>query len=406
MEPWLLPSLCATVLLLTLAGCSYGPDRIETKPKAPDPRTPQQIGDDVTKAAGDLETAIRSIRDAKTAEAGTQKVKDAYDHMKSLVTDWMIPSLKNAIPAERQQFMERYQGNADRAQRTLAEALADLGKVRGLPGKFSESTKSVVKDEQDLMKEIQQAAASTEDPPNMPEIPPEPPPDTSCWAVWMLCLIVLGACVGFLFRDGLWGNAVRLVNVVFAGLLAMNFYDWLAKYMTNYSADIHSYVSLFDFLALWIGFIFFMVVFRSLTEVVSRVRVRFLKIVDQVGGTVLSLCIGWVMVGFVLTTLHAAPLAQYPLFGCFQPQSNMFFGMLAPDRQWLGFTKYESSGPFCRVADQDYSFPPDSVDHRNFIEEHLKRRMHVEHYSLATQGAILVNKDHMKGNTPPPPPAK
>ena len=99
----------------------------------------------------------------------------------------------------------------------------------------------------------------------------------------------------------------------------------------------------------------------------------------------LSLCIGWVMVGFTLASLHAGPLGQYPLLGSFQPQNNMFFGMLAPDREWLGFTKYQSSGPFCRSVGEDQveqcSFPSD------FIEKHLERRMHVEKY-------ILGNNDH------------
>ena len=58
---------------------------------------------------------------------------------------------------------------------------------------------------------------------------PSNPPDSSGWVVWLLCLLILGVCVGFLFRDGLWSNAIRLVNVVFAGLLAMNFYEWLAN---------------------------------------------------------------------------------------------------------------------------------------------------------------------------------
>ena len=89
-----------------------------------------------------------------------------------------------------------------------------------------------------------------------------------------------------------------------------------------------------------------------LTDAVSKVRVRFLKIVDLWGGVVLSLCIGWVMVGFTLTSLHAAPLGQYPLLGSFQPQNSMFFGMFAPDREWLGFTKYQSWGPYCRSVGQ------------------------------------------------------
>ena len=175
--------------------------------------------------------------------------------------------------------------------------------------------------------------------------------------VWLLCLIILGACVGFLFRDGLWSNAICLVNVILAGLLAMNFYEPLAACLTNYNADLHSYVVFFDFLSMWTCFILCAVVFRACTDAVSKVRLRFLKVVDLWGGVVLSLGIGWVMMGFTLTSLHAGPLGQYPFLGSFQPQNNMFFGMLAPDREWLGFTKYQSSGAFCRSVDQQDNAP-------------------------------------------------
>ncbi len=232
-------------------------------------------------------------------------------------------------------------------------------------------------------------------PPPPPEILPSNPPESAqVWIVWLFCLLILAVCVGFLSRDGLWSNAIQLVNVVFAGLLAMNFYEWLAKFLTNYGEEIHTYVPFFDFLALWICFIFFAVMFRALTDMVSRVRVRFLKIVDLYGGIALSLCIGWVMVGFTLVSLHASPLGQYPLLGSFQPQKNMFFGMLAPDREWLGFTKYQSSGPYCRSVRPEQSkqceFPPD------FIETQLVRRMHIENYIQGNnEHAIRVNKDFM-----------
>ena len=138
-----------------------------------------------------------------------------------------------------------------------------------------------------------------------------------------------------------------------------------------------------------------MVIFRALTDVVSKVRVRFLKVVDLAGSVVLSLCIGWVMVGFTLVSLHAAPLAQYPLLGSFQPQNNMFFGLLAPDREWLGFTRYQSWGPYCRSVNREHFdqclFPSD------FIEKQLERRQHVENYMNGNnEHAILVNKQFIK----------
>ena len=227
-------------------------------------------------------------------------------------------------------------------------------------------------------------------------IPGGNPPDSAqTWAIWLLCVLILAVCVGLLYRDGLWSNAIRLVNVVFAGLLAMNFYEWLAKWMTNYNDDIHSFVPFFDFLALWTCFVLFMAVFRAATDAVSKVRVRFLQIIDLWGGVVLSLGIGWIMLGFTLVSLHAAPLGQYPLLGSFQPQSRMFFGILAPDREWLGFTKYQSWGSYCRSVDKAHFdqcvFPSD------FIEQQLERRKHIENYIQGNpEHAIRVNKQFVK----------
>ena len=96
-----------------------------------------------------------------------------------------------------------------------------MAKVRGLPADFMKS----VGDSE--LTEIKAAGRRQDQPAAAPppRVPARQPPDSSGWVVWLLCVIILAVCVGFLFRDGLWSNAIRLVNVVFAGLLAMNFYE-------------------------------------------------------------------------------------------------------------------------------------------------------------------------------------
>ncbi len=361
-------------------------------------RTRQQIAEGRFSADDEFLTMLRNVSDANSAKDALPKVHDYFDRVKKLgVED--VAAEKRATQQQNEQFESQVKDRKAEHVQALSAGMAEFAKKTNIPKDVASQILTAVKEgQQDVKRTIAEAEAQPAVPP--PEILPDNRPDSSTWAAGILCLLVLGVCVGFLFRDGVWSNAIRLVNVVFAGLLAMNFYEWLATFLTNYSESLHPYVSLFDFLALWICFVFFMVVFRALTDAVSRVRVRFLKIVDQAGGIVLSLCIGWVMVGFTLASLHTAPLAQYPLFGSFQPQSSMFFGMLAPDREWLGFTKYQSSGPYCRsVSEEDLkkcTFPPD------FIEKHLERRMHVEKYIFGNNDhAILVNKQFFK-QTPQP----
>jgi uncharacterized membrane protein required for colicin V production len=162
--------------------------------------------------------------------------------------------------------------------------------------------------------------------------------------------IVMLACVGWSYPDGLWSNAIRLVNTITAALLAMNFFEPVARWAEkNVSA---SYTYLWDFLALWGLFFVITLVLRGLTDTVSRVKVKFLKLADRIGSGVLSVWIGWVMVCFTMASLHTVPLSENFLFGGFKPKERMIAG-LAPDRLWLGFVQQVSRGGFCRTASDD-----------------------------------------------------
>ncbi len=365
---------CVALVLAVVAGCSSYEPNIRTGMRVPTPRTLQQIVDDEIRINSDFENVIRNISKAADAKAAIPKIAEFVDRMKPLVTEMETVS-KTKNQQELDQFRETFSDRKRDSDKSLQAALAQLAKVPNIPPDFRNA---VVKGLSEIKAAQDAAKAAPAVPP--PEILPDKPPEGSAWIIWLLCVIILAACVAFLFRDGLWANAVLLVNVLFAGLLAMNFYEPVANWLTNFNSDVHTFVVMLDFLSLWTCFIVFVIVFRAATEAVSRVRVRFPKIVDLWGGVVLSACVGWVMMGFVLASLHAAPLAQYPLFGAFQPQNAMFFG-LAPDREWLGFTRYQSQGGYCRAVDQDCSFPP------GFIEKQLERRMFVEDY-------INANADH------------
>ena len=49
----------------------------------------------------------------------------------------------------------------------------------------------------------------------------------------ILLLVILIACAASLYTEGMWGNAIRLINVVTAGLIATNYFepvaDWLEE---------------------------------------------------------------------------------------------------------------------------------------------------------------------------------
>jgi uncharacterized membrane protein required for colicin V production len=195
----------------------------------------------------------------------------------------------------------------------------------------------------------------------------------------ILMLVIIFACMATLYSEGMWSNAVSLINVVTAALLATNFFEPLAGWLDGWK---HSYTYVWDFLSLWTLFAVFYLIFRVLTDQISRVKVRFLSIADQIGGPVFALLIGWAMVCFTMTTLHTAPLAEHFLFGGFDYQQRMVLG-LAPDRQWLNFVQNSSQGAFCWSEVKAF-------DAQNkFMEKYAARRAALEANNTKT-GSITV----------------
>ena len=58
----------------------------------------------------------------------------------------------------------------------------------------------------------------------------------------LLMIIILFASVAMLYNDGMWSNAIRLINVVTAALLAMNFYEPLAELVGVAGAVVHVFL--------------------------------------------------------------------------------------------------------------------------------------------------------------------
>jgi hypothetical protein len=151
--------------------------------------------------------------------------------------------------------------------------------------------------------------------------------------IGLLFVVMLVVSVGLLFRDGLWSNLISLFNVVMAALLATNFFEPVAGWLTVLYAPA---IYFWDFVAVWLCFLVFFLLMRIPTELISRVQVRFPSMVNAAGSALVAFCIGWVMVCFTAMTLHMAPLARDGFRGGLAPEEPMFFGM-HPDRMWLAY---------------------------------------------------------------------
>jgi hypothetical protein len=204
----------------------------------------------------------------------------------------------------------------------------------------------------------------------------------------ILLVVILFACVAMLYNEGIWSNALRLINVIMAALLATNFFEPVARWLDDM---VPSCTYVWDFLSLWVLFAVFVTVFRLLTDQISQVKVRFLGIVDQIGGAFLAVWIAWVMVCFTTMTLHTAPLSRNFLFGGFNAEERMFMGF-APDRQWLGFMQKMSMGTFSSSAragepDEKYVFDPRSV----FVINYSTRRQKLQENVIKSDSIRVSN---------------
>jgi hypothetical protein len=199
-----------------------------------------------------------------------------------------------------------------------------------------------------------------------------------------LLLLLIAACIGMAYNEGIWTNAIRLINLITAALLATNFFEPLAGWLQGMMP---SATYLCDFAALWVLFIASMILLSEVTNRVSLVKVKFMKLADQIGGGIFAFWIGYVLVCFTLMTLHTAPQGRTFLFGGFDPEQRMFF-RLAPDRDWLGFMQKMSLGAFSSPADEakqeQYVFDPQG----EFLLKYASRRKAFED-QIASKGSML-----------------
>jgi len=190
----------------------------------------------------------------------------------------------------------------------------------------------------------------------------------------VLLFVIFLAVVASLYPEGMWGNALQLVNVSIAALLATNYFEPLANWLEGLNASAATYKYVWDFLSIWALFAVFLVVLRATTDTVSRVKVRFLKIADQVGSVLFSCLVALVVVSFVTFSLHLAPLGKSFMWEGFDPDKPAMLG-LAPDQKWISLVRHLSDGAFScsppRVFDQDSQFRANYAQRRAAIGKHI-----------------------------------
>lgn len=201
----------------------------------------------------------------------------------------------------------------------------------------------------------------------------------------VLFLVVMFICVAMMWTEGAWSNAVTFVNTVFAAILASVCFEPLADYLDK---QLPTFTYVWDFLTLMLLFAGLYSVLRLITDSISKHRVRFKMPLEQGGRAIFAVATAWVLVCFLATALHTAPLARTSFRGSFgkEPMSNHFFG-LAPDRLWLGFLHSRSAEKKALSHGQPRQFDPQA----EFILKYGSRRQALQEHN-ALEGSIRVNK--------------
>lgn len=196
----------------------------------------------------------------------------------------------------------------------------------------------------------------------------------------IVLIVIFVACFASLMNSGMWSNTITLINVITAGLLAMNYFEPLADFFDKQAP---SWTYVWDFVSLWLVFGISMLALRAVTDIASKVQVKFHPTVEKVGGLLMAVWASWIVLCFATATLHAAPLARNFLGGAFQPEpeSKMLFG-LQPDRVWLGWVNRESKGALRRLGT---AAPFDQRG--DFILRYAERRAEFEQQKTLTKSS-------------------
>jgi hypothetical protein len=150
-------------------------------------------------------------------------------------------------------------------------------------------------------------------------------------------LVIVALIAGMtwaLMSEGLWGAALMFFNVLFAGILAFNFYEPLATLLDSTGIG----WGFSDTLCLLGIFLIAIVILRITTETIAPAMVRFPTPVFHIGRIFFGLAGSLVTIAILLLGFEVAPVHQ-KVFTVIDYKTAPPFG-LGLDHQWLGFFQY------------------------------------------------------------------
>ncbi len=207
---------------------------------------------------------------------------------------------------------------------------------------------------------------------------------------FLLILLIFGGCTAALWFHGFWSNVLTLVNLIFAGLLATNYFEPLAAIVSDQVPDKSFYL---DFVVFWLLFCLSFGILRAISDGIGKEWFKFSMPFEMAGRSVFALWNGWLITCIVCMSLHLAPIPANALGLFDSPTGSMFMG-LAPDRMWLAFVQSRSRGALSRSNHSGLSHPDDDATREvfdprgEFAIRYHQRRLDADDGSGGGGGAV------------------
>ncbi|RUL89713.1 hypothetical protein [Tautonia sociabilis] len=164
-----------------------------------------------------------------------------------------------------------------------------------------------------------------------------------------LVVIILGLTYAIM-SEGLWGAALIFFNVLFASVIAFNFYETLAGLITQ-NAGSWSY-GYADLVSLMLLFLVSLVLLRVTTDSLGPTMIRFPLPVYHAGRILFGLGAATIATAFMMVAFHTAPVHK-KIFGVVGHDTKPPFG-LGLDHRFLAFFQYTSGYPFSTYDETAY----------------------------------------------------
>jgi hypothetical protein len=143
--------------------------------------------------------------------------------------------------------------------------------------------------------------------------------------------------------EGLWGAALVFLNLLFSTLIALNFYEPVAKLIADNASALAPLADLFALGGIWVLCLFLL---KLATDNLAPTQVRFPPLVYQIARLVFGLGAGVLTTAMVMLLLQVAPVHK-KLFNAVDPESSPPFGA-GLDQKLIMFFSYTTK----------YTFPP------------------------------------------------